>query len=81
MQLLRGEYLDLDSGHAVGVDGKPHAALATAPSMNGFTSVNAAITTHRHELSLPAPAPLGAFFDLSILSAAPIRPIRAGPGG
>jgi glycerol-1-phosphate dehydrogenase [NAD(P)+] len=61
-------------------DGKPCAVFATAPSMNGYTSLNAAITMHGHKLSLPAQAPLGAFFDLSILSAAPLRLIRSGLG-
>lgn len=61
-------------------DGKPYAVFATAPSMNGYTSYNAAITMHGHKLSLPAQAPRGAFFDLSILAAAPLRLIRAGLG-
>jgi glycerol-1-phosphate dehydrogenase [NAD(P)+] len=61
-------------------DGKPYAVFATAPSMNGYTSFNAAITLHGHKLSLPAQAPAGAFFDLSVLSAAPQRLIRAGLG-
>jgi glycerol-1-phosphate dehydrogenase [NAD(P)+] len=61
-------------------DGKPYAVFATAPSMNGYTSVNAAITEHGHKKSLPAQAPAGAFFDLAVLSAAPARLIRAGLG-
>ena len=48
--------------------------------MNGFVSLNAAITMHGHKLSLPAQAPAGAFFDLSILGAAPPRLLRAGLG-
>ena len=59
---------------------KPYAVFATAPSMNGYTSLNAAITMHGHKLSLPAQAPAGAFFDLGILAAAPARLIRAGLG-
>jgi glycerol-1-phosphate dehydrogenase [NAD(P)+] len=62
------------------LDGKPYAVFATAPSMNGYTSLNAAITEHGHKKSLPAQAPIGAFFDLSILSAAPARMIRSGLG-
>jgi glycerol-1-phosphate dehydrogenase [NAD(P)+] len=54
--------------------------FGTAPSMNGYTSVNAAITMHGHKMSLPAHAPVGAFFDLAVLSAAPPRLIRAGLG-
>lgn len=61
-------------------DGKPYAVFATAPSMNGYTSLNAAITVHGHKMSLAAHAPKGAFFDLSILSQAPVRLIRAGLG-
>ena len=68
------------SKYASAQDGKPYAVFATAPSMNGYTSVNAAITMHGHKMSLPAQAPLGAFFDLSILSAAPPRLVRAGLG-
>ena len=49
--------------------------------MNGYTSVNAAITEHGHKKSLAAHAPQGAFFDLSVLAAAPpVRLIRSGLG-
>lgn len=68
------------SKYASAQDGKPYAVFATAPSMNGYTSVSAAITVHGHKLSLPAQAPIGAFFDLEILSAAPRRLIRSGLG-
>ena len=66
------------SKYASAQDGKPYAVFATAPSMNGYTSYNAAITMHGHKLSLPAQAPRGAFFDLTVLAAAPKRVIRAG---
>ena len=66
--------------YASALDGKPYAVFATAPSMNGYTSVNAAITQHGHKMSLPAQAPAGAFFDLKVLSEAPKRLIRAGLG-
>ena len=68
------------SKYASAQDGKPYAIFATAPSMNGYTSVNAAITMHGHKMSLPAQAPRVAFFDLGILSAAPPRLVRAGLG-
>lgn len=68
------------SKYASAQDKKPYAVFGTAPSMNGYTSVNAAITLHGHKMSLPAHAPVGAFFDLAILSAAPKRLIRAGLG-
>lgn len=66
--------------YASAKDGKPYAVFATAPSMNGYTSLNAAITVHGHKMSLAAHAPVGAFFDLSVLAAAPVRLIRAGLG-
>ena len=66
--------------YATAQDGKPYAVFATAPSMNGYTSVNAAITVHGHKMSLAAHAPIGAFFDLTILAEAPVRLIRAGLG-
>ncbi|MBL8702834.1 MAG: iron-containing alcohol dehydrogenase [Alphaproteobacteria bacterium] len=60
--------------------GKPYVVFATAPSMNGYVSLNAAITVHGHKKSLAAQAPLGAFFDLGVLAAAPPRMIRSGLG-
>ena len=61
-------------------DGKPYVVFATAPSMNGYTSMNAAITVDGHKQSLPATAPQGVFMDLTVLAAAPHRMIRAGLG-
>lgn len=61
-------------------DGKPYVVFATAPSMNGYTSLNAAITVNSHKKSLAAQAPLGVFLDLAILAAAPPRMIRSGLG-
>jgi glycerol-1-phosphate dehydrogenase [NAD(P)+] len=48
--------------------------------MNGYTSVNAAITVDGHKKTLPAAAPRGVFVDLEVLAAAPVRLIRAGIG-
>ncbi len=62
------------------LDRKPYAVFATAPSMNGYTSLTASITQHGHKLTLPAQAPTGAFFDLEVLAAAPRRMIQAGLG-
>ncbi len=59
---------------------KPYAVFATAPSMNGYTSTNAAITVGGHKLSLPATSPLGVYIDLEVFAAAPARMIRAGLG-
>jgi len=61
-------------------DRKPYVVFGTAPSMNGYTSLNAAITVRGHKKSLPAQAPAGAFLDLSILASAPVRMIRSGLG-
>jgi glycerol-1-phosphate dehydrogenase [NAD(P)+] len=61
-------------------DGKRYVVFGTAPSMNGYTSVNAAITVNGHKKSLAAQAPLGVFLDLGILAAAPARMIRSGLG-
>jgi glycerol-1-phosphate dehydrogenase [NAD(P)+] len=60
--------------------GKAYAVFATAPSMNGYASTNAAITVDGHKMSLPAVSPVGVFIDLAVLSAAPARMIRAGLG-
>ena len=62
------------------LDGKPYAVFATAPSMNGYTSLTASISQHGHKMTLPAQAPAGAFFDLAVLIEAPKRMIRAGLG-
>lgn len=66
--------------YASAQDRKPYAVFATAPSMNGYTSYNAAITVHGHKMSLPAQAARGVFFDLEVMAAAPSRLIRAGLG-
>jgi len=66
--------------YASALDRKPYVVFGTAPSMNGFTSVNAAITVDGHKKSLAAHAPVGAFFDLTILAESPVRMIRSGLG-
>ena len=66
--------------YAAFLDCKPYVVFGTAPSMNGYTSVSAAITEHGHKKSLPAAAPLGVFLDLAVLAAAPPRMIRSGLG-
>jgi glycerol-1-phosphate dehydrogenase [NAD(P)+] len=60
--------------------GKPYAVFATAPSMNGYASMNASITVGGLKRTLPARAPAGVFIDLRVLAAAPPRLIRAGVG-
>lgn len=61
-------------------DGKPYVVFGTAPSMNGYTSANAAITVGGLKKSLPAACPVGVFLDLEVLAAAPPRMIRSGLG-
>lgn len=61
-------------------DQKPYAVFPTAPSMNGYLSANASITTGEHKKSLPAHLPAGVFCDLEVISAAPMRLIRSGLG-
>ena len=82
-----GSYIAVGSGtindlakFAAAQQGKRCAVFATAPSMNGYTSVNVAITIGGHKKSLPAIAPEGVFMDLSVLVNAPKRLIRAGFG-
>ncbi|MEX2647372.1 MAG: iron-containing alcohol dehydrogenase, partial [Alphaproteobacteria bacterium] len=66
--------------YAAALDGKPYVSFATAPSMNGYTSMNAAITIDGHKKSLRAAAPVGVFIDLAVLARAPKRMIRSGLG-
>src|SRR4029077_6196706 len=66
--------------YAAFLDRKPYVVFGTAPSMNGYTSVSAAITEHGHKKSLPAAAPVGVFLDLAVLAGAPPRMIRSGLG-
>jgi glycerol-1-phosphate dehydrogenase [NAD(P)+] len=60
--------------------GCPQLVFATAPSMNGYTSLSASITEGGLKRSVRAATPVAAFFDLGVLAAAPIRLIRAGLG-
>ncbi len=66
--------------YAAATDGKPYVVFATAPSMNGYTSMNAAISVAGHKKTLPAQAPLGVYVDLGVFAAAPARMIRSGLG-
>lgn len=60
--------------------GCPQLVFATAPSMNGYTSLSASITEGGLKRSVRAATPVAAFFDLRVLAAAPVRLIRAGLG-
>ncbi len=56
----------------------PQLVVVTAPSMNGYTSVSASITSDGVRPSVRARTPVGVFFDPSVLAAAPPHLIRAG---
>ncbi len=58
----------------------PQVVFATAPSMNGYTSLSASITGGGVKRSVRAATPLGVFFDLRVMAAAPLPLIRAGLG-
>jgi glycerol-1-phosphate dehydrogenase [NAD(P)+] len=60
--------------------GCPQVVFATAPSMNGYTSLSASLSEHGFKRSVRAITPTAAFFDLSVLAAAPQRLIRSGLG-
>ncbi len=60
--------------------GRPQAVFATAPSMNGYTSLSASITTDGIKTSYRTRTPLGVYFDLRVVAAAPARLVRAGLG-
>lgn len=60
--------------------GCPQVVFATAPSMNGYTSLSASITEAGLKRSVRAATPVGVFFDLRVMAAAPARLIRAGLG-
>jgi glycerol-1-phosphate dehydrogenase [NAD(P)+] len=60
--------------------GCPQIIFATAPSMNGYTSLSASISDGGLKRSIRAATPVGVFFDLGVLAAAPARLIHAGLG-
>ena len=66
--------------YAAAKNGIECAVFATAPSMNGYTSVSAAITVDGLKKSLTTVAPVGVFMDLQVLSEAPKRMIQSGLG-
>jgi glycerol-1-phosphate dehydrogenase [NAD(P)+] len=58
----------------------PQIVFATAPSMNGYTSLSASLTDHGFKRSVRAITPTAAFFDLAVIAAAPARLLRSGLG-
>ncbi|MDR3051223.1 MAG: sn-glycerol-1-phosphate dehydrogenase [Oscillospiraceae bacterium] len=60
--------------------GKPYVAAATAPSMDGFASVAAAMHLRHMKTTLTAHVPLAIFGDMDTLCQAPMEMIAAGLG-
>jgi len=60
--------------------GCPQVVFATAPSMNGYTSLSASLSENGFKRSVRAITPTAAFFDLGVIAAAPKRLIRSGLG-
>jgi glycerol-1-phosphate dehydrogenase [NAD(P)+] len=63
---------------AAGELGKPYLSVATAASMDGYTSFGASVTCRGCKQTLPCPAPLAVIVDLDVLAAAPQRLNAAG---
>jgi glycerol-1-phosphate dehydrogenase [NAD(P)+] len=59
---------------------RQYVVFGTAPSMNGYTSVNASITVGGLKKTLPAIGASGVFLDLKVLAEAPKRMILSGLG-
>jgi glycerol-1-phosphate dehydrogenase [NAD(P)+] len=60
--------------------GLPYFVLATAPSMNGYTSAIVALLDNGLKTTSPATPPIAVFADPDVLSAAPMELILAGLG-
>jgi len=60
--------------------GKPYIIFATAPSMNGYLSANSSLSKNQLKQSFTAKPPIAAYFDIDILSNAPLRLIQSGFG-
>lgn len=60
--------------------GAPFISLPTAPSVDGYASVNAPLVVGRYKRTVPAQGPLALFADLPTLCAAPRAMIAAGVG-
>ena len=65
------------AAHQAGV---PYAVIATASSMNGYTSAIAALLSHGVKTTQPCRPPVAVLGDLAVLAAAPARLIAAGYG-
>ncbi len=59
---------------------KPYLSIATAASMNGYSSANASLEVDGLKQSFPARPPLAVVADMGVLTQAPKRLTRAGIG-
>ena len=66
--------------YAAAQAGKPYAVVATAATMNGYTSANASLEKDGHKQSFAARAPVFVLGDTTILNNAPKRLMHAGLG-
>jgi len=66
--------------YASTLNGQSYAVCATAPSMNGYASVNASIINKGFRTSVKAQLPSGIFMDMNTMMRAPIRLIQSGVG-
>lgn len=64
--------------YAAHTTSKPYIAIATAASMNGYSSANASLIEEGIKTSFAATPPIAVVADLDILAAAPRRMMRAG---
>ncbi len=60
--------------------GLPYGVVATAPSMNGYTSSLSALLRHGVKITRPCRPAVVCLFDLDVLAAAPYRMIASGLG-
>jgi glycerol-1-phosphate dehydrogenase [NAD(P)+] len=63
---------------AAGDCGRKYMSVATAASMDGYTSFGASVTRDGYKQTLPCPAPQSVVVDLDVLAAAPQRLNAAG---
>ena len=66
--------------YATALNGQSYAVCATAPSMNGYASMNASVVRGGFRTSVPAHLPVGIFMDVETMSRAPRRLIQSGVG-
>ena len=60
--------------------GKPYVCVATAASMNGYTSASASLEEQGMKRSFPAPPPKAIIADIDVIAGAPKKLARSGLG-